>query len=68
MIKKYLLFLEDCVSDDRLIKWFANSKYEVIIENDDHYILPDQNHQKCGIGKTSEGIKYEVLEIEVDNG
>lgn len=57
---KYLVFLEDIVSSNRLVKWLKGSKYKVIDETENLYYLEAQNKIELAIEKNLTDIKYEV--------
>ena len=65
-MKKYLRMNETVIDMETGIEFIKGRYYEVMFEADDHYQLGSQHNIVCGMGKSLEGLRYNViLRVEV---
>lgn len=66
-MKKEIVMIEELTSPNRRTIWRAGEAYAVIYENDDLYLVEEQDGIVCGMDKNNQDVTYRVEEREDEN-
>jgi hypothetical protein len=64
-MKKRIVFLKDLESPGKQVVWRKGKPYEIVFENNDLYLLEEQNGIVCGVDKADCDQTYEVKVDEI---
>ncbi len=59
-MRKRIIFLKNLEGPGKQVVWRKGKTYEVVFENNDLYLLEEQNGIVCGVDKADCGETYEV--------